>query len=276
MTEKEFIENIRIKYKVGDKSADFLKEELNSALDLLSKQLNSKEMHFVLELLQNADDNKYDEECTPHIQFQADNQLLVISNNELGFKYENVESICRAGKSTKKLEKNLGYIGEKGIGFKSVFKISDAPEIHSNAFHFHFKVADENDLLGFVVPYWIDNPIELYKNSGTTIVLPAKNGFRFEASLFEDLQPELLLFLRRLKSVRIVTKWDKQNRELIRKDSGNLIAIENNQEIDGRLIVKTEHYRVAKYQADVSPIEIKERENFKTSEIVFAFPIKED
>jgi sacsin len=39
---------------------------------------------------------------------------LVVFNNEKGFSALNIESICRIGKSTKKGNRHLGYIGEKG------------------------------------------------------------------------------------------------------------------------------------------------------------------
>lgn len=39
---------------------------------------------------------------------------LVVFNNERGFSAANIESICRIGRSTKKGNRHLGYIGEKG------------------------------------------------------------------------------------------------------------------------------------------------------------------
>ena len=53
-----------------------------------------------------------------------------------------------------------GYIGQKGIGFKSVFRVTSAPEIHSNGFHISFNLgaqADGSSLgnLGYVVPTWV-------------------------------------------------------------------------------------------------------------------------
>jgi hypothetical protein len=201
MDQKSVIERIRTAtYKVGDDSANGLKEELNSALELLSKELYAKDTHFVLELIQNADDNNYDDGVIPEIKFKLENQVLIVRNNEKGFANENVESICRAGKSTKKKEKKQGYIGEKGIGFKSVFKASDAPQIHSNGFHFNFKTADKDDVLGFVVPHWIENPPTWCTGEGTTIILPAKIDKPYDKKLYENLKPELLLFLNRFQS----------------------------------------------------------------------------
>lgn len=114
-----------------------LQEQLNNALHLLSQDLYSKKSHFVLELIQNADDNHYKTGVTPHLTFQVTPERLVVVNNEVGFTEPNIKAICSVGKSSKSEEKT-GYIGEKGIGFKSVFTVSDAPEIHSNGFHFRF------------------------------------------------------------------------------------------------------------------------------------------
>ncbi len=47
-----------------------------------------------------------------------------------------VRQICHTGKSRKK--EKPGYVGEKGIGFKSVFQIASRVQIQSNAFSFSF------------------------------------------------------------------------------------------------------------------------------------------
>ena len=45
-------------------------------------------------------------------------------------------------------------LGQKGIGFKSVFRVTDSPEIHSNGFHIRFDV--NSGPLGYIMPHWID------------------------------------------------------------------------------------------------------------------------
>nr|GEU43205.1 histidine kinase-like ATPase, C-terminal domain-containing protein [Tanacetum cinerariifolium] len=52
-------------------------------------------------------------------------------NRDSGFSAENIRPLCDVGNSTKK-KASSGYIGKKGIGFKSV---TDAPKIYSNRFH---------------------------------------------------------------------------------------------------------------------------------------------
>ena len=46
-------------------------------------------------------------------------------------------------------------LGQKGIGFKSVFRITDQPEIHSNGFHMKFDATCGPN--GYIVPQWIED-----------------------------------------------------------------------------------------------------------------------
>jgi len=55
---------------------------------------------------------------------------MIINNNEEGFSYDNVVSICSINDSTKIGDNKT--IGQKGLGFKSVFLTSDTPIIISN------------------------------------------------------------------------------------------------------------------------------------------------
>ena len=45
--------------------------------------------------------------------------------------------------------------GQKGIGFKSVFRVSDCPEIHSKGYHFRFDMSD--GAMGYILPNWIED-----------------------------------------------------------------------------------------------------------------------
>lgn len=44
--------------------------------------------------------------------------------------------------------------GQKGIGFKSVFRVTDEPEIHSNEFHIKFDV--HSGPTGYILPQWVE------------------------------------------------------------------------------------------------------------------------
>lgn len=117
-----------------------LKSIVGRSLDRLSKELYNNDLHFVLELIQNADDNQYDQQ--PEILFLIQDESIDIFNNERGFLPENIEALCDLGKSTKQ-KHQTGFIGQKGlpilryvsflfcstffellgIGFKSVFTV---------------------------------------------------------------------------------------------------------------------------------------------------------
>lgn len=73
--------------------------------------------------VQNADDNAYPAHVEPTLAFILQSNGVVVLNNELGFTAENIRALCDVGNSTKK-GSNAGYIGQKGIGFKSIFRVS--------------------------------------------------------------------------------------------------------------------------------------------------------
>lgn len=105
------------------------------ALEQLSQDIYSDDTHFVLELVQNADDNRYLEGVSPTLRFEISATDIVTTNNEVGFSEANVQALCDIKQSTKG-KGGAGFIGQKGIGFKSVFAVSNDPQIHSNGFHF--------------------------------------------------------------------------------------------------------------------------------------------
>lgn len=45
-------------------------------------------------------------------------------------------------------------LGQKGIGFKSVFRVSDCPEVHSNGYHIRFDA--KSGPIGYILPQWIE------------------------------------------------------------------------------------------------------------------------
>ncbi|KAL5702978.1 hypothetical protein ACHQM5_028128 [Ranunculus cassubicifolius] len=191
---------------------------LGRALQCLSQELYSQDSHFLLELVQNADDNSYPEHVEPTLVFILQSSGIVVLNNEQGFTAKNIRALCDVGNSTKK-GSNAGYIGQKGIGFKSVFRVTDAPQIHSNGFHVKFDISEGQ--IGFVLPTEVSPcdigslrrllPDEASRTDmfwNTCIVLPFKPKLRDEmglspiVSLFSDLHPSLLLFLHRLKCIK--------------------------------------------------------------------------
>jgi len=192
-----------------------VKDSLNNSIQALARDLYSKDTHFIFELIQNAEDNAYDT-AEPSLSFrlvktdptgtQGSDGVLIVQNNEIGFSSENVEAICAVGKTTK--SKIQGYIGEKGIGFKSVFRITSDPHIFSNGYSFCMPEHDEETGLGYIVPQWIEQVPAGIDPSKTTIILPLDKtdfGYGKIEKMLRDIEPEAILFLSKLKEIKIET-----------------------------------------------------------------------
>ncbi|XP_065624177.1 protein NO VEIN-like [Quercus suber] len=120
---REHIEEIRRKkFSIGGEQNP-LTEDLHQAVKNLSAELYAKDVHFLMELIQNAEDNAYLEGVDPSLEFVITSEditatgapaTLLIFNNEKGFSSKNIDSICSVGRSTKKGNRKRGYIGEKG------------------------------------------------------------------------------------------------------------------------------------------------------------------
>ena len=138
--------------------AEKQKEREGRSLQRLSEELYSKDTHFVLELVQNADDNMYSSNqllCkVPTLKFVLSKDCITVLNNETGFLENNIRAICDVGISTKDRNR-LGYIGQKGIGFKSVFRVTEQPEIHSRGFHIKFDT--QSGPIGYILPQWVEH-----------------------------------------------------------------------------------------------------------------------
>lgn len=151
---------------------------------------------FLNELLQNADDCIYSNNDVPSFDMKIDNNKVTVTYNELGFTKHNVRAITAIGESTKKqlLNGKDTSIGEKGIGFKSVFGVAKSVEIHSNGFD--FKLTDET-------PTIPDKCTALKGTSkkGTTLIFDMKSNIK--QVLINDKILELCLCLRNLKEISI-------------------------------------------------------------------------
>ncbi|XP_059892948.1 uncharacterized protein wu:fj29h11 isoform X3 [Gadus macrocephalus] len=222
-------------------------ERLGRSLDRLSTELYSKDAHFVLELIQNADDNTYPLEggVVPALVLVVEKNCITVLNNERGFQDQNIRAICDVGRSTKGKHK-YGYIGQKGIGFKSVFKVTDRPEIHSNGFHLRFD--KKSGPMGYILPHWVEEerPLDLQQipsigeHSWTTkICLPLRSESQQTRNLFHDVHPSLLLFLHRLRSITIYNQCERRVVAMTRRDrSHNVLEVEHTEGTERWLVIK--------------------------------------
>lgn len=95
--------------------------------------------HLIEELIQNAEDaysrlNHKDNNAS--VLFELDSDGLHVFHNGMDFDENDLMAITTFAVTTKKGDKNINLIGKFGIGFRSVFGITDRPEIHSGSYNF--------------------------------------------------------------------------------------------------------------------------------------------
>ena len=259
-----------------------LNKKVNSAIKRLAEQLYSKDFHFLLELIQNADDNMYPDGLdTPLLKFIIKENEIITCNNEIGFKKENISALCNVGNSTK--ENKQGYIGHKGIGFKSVFRITDAPEVHSGGFQISFDRTKYGNL-GYIKPLWLEDGMiiedikHLRKDFSTIIRLPFKKDFPAETvrDNFNQLDSYILLFLHKIKSICLTFPHLNQYKELTRKDSNSNVIQLQEKSNEG---AKQSTWLLEKKQIAI-PDHLKGQSkngvdiDQSTTEIILAFPLE--
>ena len=110
-------EDFGIGLELGEEESKLVqrqREREGRGLHRLSTELYSRDTHFVLELVQNADDNSYPEDSYnsgfPSLVFVLERDKIVVLNNEVGFMEKNIRALCDVGRSTKEAHR-YGYIG---------------------------------------------------------------------------------------------------------------------------------------------------------------------
>lgn len=105
--------------KISEKS-----EDRDNLLKLTSHRLYGEKIHYALELIQNADDEE-----ASSITFIFDKDKVTVINDSKPFDKDDVWAICSVKPGRKR-----NKIGFFGIGFKSVFNITNAPQIISGQY----------------------------------------------------------------------------------------------------------------------------------------------
>ncbi|KFY82788.1 hypothetical protein V500_10334 [Pseudogymnoascus sp. VKM F-4518 (FW-2643)] len=189
----------------------FLRKDvlIGSSVITLANNLYSSKACFVFELLQNADDNSYDKATelreVPYVSFQVYPLRIVLECNEDGFTKENLSAICSIGQSSKSA--NQGYIGEKGIGFKSVFMAAWKVHIQSGAFSFYFTYKTHESGMGMISPIWedtdevLESPLTritmyLHEEGDADMLAMSCESIREQ---FSEIQETFLLFMKNIR-----------------------------------------------------------------------------
>lgn len=211
-------------------------------LKMLAEDIYAKSAHYIYELLQNADDA----EATKVIFKLTDSALEIQHNGKKLFDKRDVESITYIDESTKKDEPNK--IGKFGAGFKSVFNITDAPEIYSGGYHFK--------ITNYVIPSWIDNPQSDAKKTLIRLPFKTQDNCSTISEQLENLDKECLLFLNHIKTIR----WDEGD-----------YSVKENHDKTISLTAKHQQTHYYKYLKFNNTITISKKQN-----ISIAFLLNED
>lgn len=245
-----------------------------NALKLISQVVFTRSSGFILEFIQNAEDSGMCLSEPGVFEIKINNDRVKIIHNGRPFSEIDVNAVCGIRSSKKPERGTLGYLG---IGFKSVFKVSDAPEVYSNGYQFKFdrnSYKDPSNTPWHVIPVWIDQPSEAIEETKTVFIIP----FR-EKAIYSNLQNELkqleaglYLFLRWLKKIIVIDE-----------PSSQIWTLENQGEIEGITILKhnDKEHRFKFFHRTVSiPDWVKEdrltqeyRANVAQREIAIAFAL---
>jgi hypothetical protein len=160
----------------------------------LAAGLYDDRTHFIFELLQNAEDalgRRGDWHGPRKVAFALTPTSLALSHFGRPFDEADVRSVCDIAESTK----NEFSIGRFGLGFKSVYTVTDLPEIHSGDEDFAIE--------GYVFPKRADHTAR--EADETQIVLPLKTEDTTApqeiTAGFRHLGPGALLFLRHIDEI---------------------------------------------------------------------------
>lgn len=195
-----------------------------NSLRLVSQVVFTRSSGFVLEFIQNAEDAGQGLSGKGEISISVNQQRLKFVHNGRPFDESNLGAICGIRSSKKPERGTLGYLG---IGFKSVFKVADCVEVHSNGYHFKFDRNDPEwsgraaDTPWHVIPIWLEQPSEPIDADKTTFIIHLRNE-EAHAHLMEGLKAiraELYLFLKWIKSIAITDEVSSETWTV--EDSGS-------------------------------------------------------
>ncbi|GAF87746.1 unnamed protein product, partial [marine sediment metagenome] len=185
---------------------------------------------YVYELLQNAED-----EGATKFQIYISEKRAKIIHDGNSFTPNDVRNLCYAA-SNKDPNESIGYLG---VGFRSVFTVTDAPEIYSGNYSFRFDKEEcmkefEESSLYYFYPFRIDQPTEKIDRRKTIFILSfkAEGGFTETIEQLEKLGEHSLLFLRNIRSIII------QNEENNKRRVCNITCIEDFQPLPNNKDIK--------------------------------------
>ena len=211
---------------------------LKSVLSVGEDGLYSNNLRFIFELIQNVDDCDYEKTdfCCLDMKFDFYRDQIILTYNEKGFTPFNVFAITGIAEAAKNISSTKNEIGEKGIGFKSVFGVAKKVWIKSG--FFSFELSKNN----FTVPIY--HSANHFKGTQMVLYVPNKAEEIYEEIKEQYCKQEALfsknpiLFLNKLTSLKIYNN-SSENLEFhvsrSEMECSNNISIERNVKISLKL-----------------------------------------
>ena len=168
------------------------------------RNLYADDTHFIYELLQNAEDAG-----AKSVLFWLFDDRLEILHDGCKFSENDVKAITQISQSTKG---EYTKIGKFGLGFKSVYAITDIPEVYSGDFHFHIE--------NYIRPSKIQER-KIDKEWTTLFVLPFRTEqqpiYKKISKKLQDLNIRTLLFLTNIEKIKYSIEDTIENGEYLRE-----------------------------------------------------------
>jgi hypothetical protein len=177
----------------------------------LFTRMYSDPFHFFDELIQNAEDayaRKAGDETDCPVRFVTGDQYLDVLHRGIDFDEEDLKAITTFAGTTKTGHDEVNQIGKFGIGFRSVFAVTDHPEIHCGDWHFRI---DDYEVLeripSIAIPDGFSTLIRLpYRESD-----PAGIRKMIRKGL-SRIRPTCLLFLEKISCIEICSSGKIQQK----------------------------------------------------------------
>lgn len=211
---------------------------------------------YPIELLQNAHDAHADGDVVTGVRFVVTTSALLVANEGVPFTADRIRSLTRLGSSEK--ARNRGtrrLIGYKGVGFASVFEVTDRPQIISRTARFAFDrreaqrrirlqlgdSAGDESVPARYFPLSLDDEDwradeaavqELFAAGASSVIrLPLRKGWtaaKVASEVASTLVPEVLLFMPAVESLRVTTPesdWSWRRREVGVVGAGRAVSL---------------------------------------------------
>lgn len=227
---KDRSEKVRLMEKDGDNSHKLLAE------------LYGSPTHFITELLQNAED-----EGAVNVEFNLSKTGLEFSHDSKKlFDFNDIRAISNFGDNIEKKEKP-NAIGRFGIGFKSVYAITERPRIISADFDITIE--------SYNIPRRTKNADNNFYQ-GTKIILPFKKGnqegiYKLLERELEDLNIHYLLFLSNISSIKWKTEGNSGVYKRTRQRNDKRIAALTSEGKEHRFVLLEKKVKVEKKELSI-------------------------